>query len=337
MKIRSLFVLMTMLFLSNSYWLGAAQDPFLRIRNDFLRMFDAFDDCRKQITDSFSGFRDHFSSFNLSFDGNDSDAEFVDGKVKIKLPFISGSFKKVGHVCQETKINESPDFQSQGEVVQLCKISEWADNFRKNIEISGCLLELDKRILNLNISLTFEVKSSKKDRATAYSNQSFDSHRAFSLRIPEGFLPKIKGVKQFDSWIELEFEKDPMISSLLGGQDSTEKTESAILSITKDTFKECVLDCQNMAIVYCYAGWSKDCAQFGSIFESQARDALKQFSLFKLDMKDIGDLADLYKIDSIPTILIFSGGKLVGKISQEKLLKTDFLELCNQIKAVYAA
>lgn len=324
---------MSMLFLSNSYCLGVFDDPFLRIKDDFSRIFSTFDDCTRQISQSFSNVKNQFSHFDFSFDSDDSAEKFNEGRISFNLPFVSWAFQKIGQENQEIKVNDTVDLSGQEGPVSLCQIKEFADNFRKNVEVKGFLSPKDPKLLNLNIEASLEINNSKKDQS-AHSNHNFSGSRSFCIKIPDGFLPKIKGVKSFDSSIELEFEKE--IKSDPQKMDSmTENAENTVPSITRDLFDKNVLASQKPVIVYCYAPWSADCQAFGSLFESRAGVDLKDFGLFKIDMKEIDDLADQYKIDSIPTLLIFGDGKLLGKITREKLLKMQFAEICKKIKSLF--
>ncbi len=331
MKMKSLFVLATVFVFSNSCWLGALEDPFFSFGDSLARMVSSFDECRKQICQSFSNLQNYSLTSDSTFDYDNSEINFVDGKVNINLPSMPKNFEGVGQGFLDMSVNDVTDFNSDGQPITLCKISESADNFKRNVEVEGSLSIKDPKVINLRINYTFEIDNSKSGK-TAFSKYNSSGSRSFCIKIPDGFLPKIKAIIPFgSSHIELEFEK----SSEIDQEHKAALTEkpASVLSIIRDGFSEKVLGSEKPAVVYCYAPWSSDCVAFNSVFESQAPGELKNLNLFKIDMKDVGDLAGQYKIDSIPTILIFKNGKLLGKITREKLLKMNFSDVCKKIRS----
>jgi thioredoxin len=67
-----------------------------------------------------------------------------------------------------------------------------------------------------------------------------------------------------------------------------------------------------MLVVDCWAEWCAPCRMVAPVIEALARDYQGQIAFGKLDVDQSREVAERHQIMSIPTLLIFKGGRLVG-------------------------
>ena len=98
-----------------------------------------------------------------------------------------------------------------------------------------------------------------------------------------------------------------------------------ILHLTKETFAENVLNEKGLAVVDFWADWCGPCKMFSPIFEKAANDCTKDAKFFKINIDEAAEIADEYKVLSIPTVVLFKDGKeinrSVGVVSKDKILE----------------
>lgn len=99
----------------------------------------------------------------------------------------------------------------------------------------------------------------------------------------------------------------------------------AELMITKENFEELVLKADKPVIVDFFADWCGPCKMMGPILEEFAREHEGKFIVAKINVDDEEELAENYKIMSIPAIKIFKNGEVVssavGVQSKARLLE----------------
>ena len=81
-------------------------------------------------------------------------------------------------------------------------------------------------------------------------------------------------------------------------------------TITKDNFKEIVLDSVKPVLVDFWATWCGPCKMQAPVLAELASER-DDFVVGKVNVDDEGELANAFQIDSIPTLILFVDGKAV--------------------------
>ena len=96
-----------------------------------------------------------------------------------------------------------------------------------------------------------------------------------------------------------------------------------ILRVGNADFKEQVLQADAPTLVDFYADWCGHCREIAPLLEDLARE--EQVRIVKVDVDKNPGLADVYKIMSIPALLLFKDGEVaarkVGSTSRQEILE----------------
>lgn len=98
----------------------------------------------------------------------------------------------------------------------------------------------------------------------------------------------------------------------------------AAFSVTEDNFESEVLGSALPVLVDFYADWCTPCRMLAPLLESLSCELDGAVRIGKVNVGDQSELAERFRIRSIPTMLLFSGGSvtdtLVGAVGKEQIL-----------------
>ena len=102
-----------------------------------------------------------------------------------------------------------------------------------------------------------------------------------------------------------------------------------VIELTDDNFQSEALEADKPVLVDFWAPWCGPCRMVGPIIDDVAEAYVNKVKVGKLNTDDNPQVATKYGIRSIPTILLFKNGEVVGNLMGAKP-KQDFEEMINQ-------
>lgn len=94
---------------------------------------------------------------------------------------------------------------------------------------------------------------------------------------------------------------------------------------TMAEFEKYIKDNKNV-VVDAYTTWCGPCKMFGPVIE-EASSSQSHITFVKVDCEAVSEFSERYDIYSVPTLLIFNEGNLVGRTSGYMPLATLLSEL----------
>ena len=86
----------------------------------------------------------------------------------------------------------------------------------------------------------------------------------------------------------------------------------AVVHITNETFEKEVMQAEGKVLVDFWASWCGPCRMLGPVID-QLGSELTDVNVCKIDVDANQDLAAKYKVETIPTLVVFEGGKEVKR------------------------
>lgn len=83
--------------------------------------------------------------------------------------------------------------------------------------------------------------------------------------------------------------------------------------ISKDNFHDEVIKSDIPVVVDFWAEWCMPCKMVAPVLEEIAQDYSGRLKVAKVNVDDNSDVTQKYNIVSIPTLLLFKGGEVVGQ------------------------
>jgi len=104
--------------------------------------------------------------------------------------------------------------------------------------------------------------------------------------------------------------------------------EDSLIHVNDNDFEKEILKSDQPALVDFWAPWCGPCKAIGPIVEDLAGSYAGRVKMAKMNVDDNPKTSAAYGIRSIPTLLLFKGGKvldtLIGLVSRERL--EDFVK-----------
>lgn len=96
-----------------------------------------------------------------------------------------------------------------------------------------------------------------------------------------------------------------------------------ITTVTKDNFDKEITESKETVLVDFWVAWCMPCKMLSPVIDAVAEER-KDVKICKINIDEEQELAIRFGIMSIPTVMVFKGGKVAGKsiglVSKEEIL-----------------
>ena len=100
---------------------------------------------------------------------------------------------------------------------------------------------------------------------------------------------------------------------------------SSVKQVSDGDFEAEVLNSKTPVLIDFFAEWCGPCKMMAPVLDEVARDYAGQLKVVKVDVDESQDVAAKYRIQSIPTLMVFKGGqevdRVVGAVPKPMLLQ----------------
>lgn len=102
-----------------------------------------------------------------------------------------------------------------------------------------------------------------------------------------------------------------------------------VLILTKENFDEEVLKSDKPVLVDFWAQWCGPCRAVAPIIDELANEFEGKAKIGKVNVDDQGELAEKFRIMSIPTVMLYKDGQMIDKVIGARS-KAEFTQLLNK-------
>jgi len=95
-----------------------------------------------------------------------------------------------------------------------------------------------------------------------------------------------------------------------------------VIEVTSKSWQEEIMNAQNPVVVDFWAQWCGPCRIVAPILEKLAKELEGKVKITKLNVDKEAEIADKYHIQSIPTLIVFKGGKKVARITGAQTIES---------------
>lgn len=88
----------------------------------------------------------------------------------------------------------------------------------------------------------------------------------------------------------------------------------AVIHLNVDNFEQEVLQAEGKVLVDFWATWCGPCRMLGPVID-QLSEELADVKVCKADIDEASELAQKYKIEVVPTLIVFEKGQIVKSVS----------------------
>lgn len=106
-------------------------------------------------------------------------------------------------------------------------------------------------------------------------------------------------------------------------------SESKAQAVTDNDFDGKVLKAEKPVLVDCWAEWCGPCKSLLPIVDELAEEFAGRVDILKMDADANPDTPPAYGIRSLPTLLLFKGGEVIGTVSGVKT-KSELVDFINE-------
>jgi len=122
---------------------------------------------------------------------------------------------------------------------------------------------------------------------------------------------------------------------LARAQEEARRAQAAVRDVTLETFETEVLESDIPVVVDFWAPWCGPCKKMAPIFEEVAGKYAGKVKFVKVNTEDQPQLAAHFRITNIPTLMVFSGRKVIdGAIGA--LPRAQLVALVERVLAAHA-